>query len=159
MKNPEGFLVFLGTPGTGKTYLCACLIEWAKRYFCSFRYYHEEKLLGRLRKGISMNEGDYLDNLCHFIDDDVIFLDDVGSEINCGKTPSDGDNLKFINKVFLGFLNERIKLGKPTVITSNLCERDFKKYFSERVPSRLFDANNTIIEIFDESADKRKEKR
>lgn len=157
VKNPVGFLVFLGTPGTGKTYLCSCLIEWAKRLFGSFRYHHEKELLSKLRKGISMGEGDYMDNLEYFIDDEVVFLDDVGADIDCKKTADDAKYLKFLNEVFLGFLNYRIKLGKPTVITSNLSQADFKRFYSPRHESRLFAAKNTIIEIFDESADKRKE--
>ena len=51
MEKPKNFLVFLGSPGMGKTYFCAAMIEWAFSMFgqSGFRYFHEKELLYKLR--------------------------------------------------------------------------------------------------------------
>lgn len=154
MEKPKNFLVFLSKPGIGKTYMCAGLIEWALPKFHSVRYHREYNLLTRLRQGISEGEGDYLKALEFLADDDLVFLDDVGSGINPSRDKH--RELEWRKEVFFSFLDQRYNSMKPTIITSNFSMKDFENIYSERVSSRLFAEENTVIQIFDDSiVDKR----
>ena len=146
-------LVYNGSPGIGKTYFLACLIEWCYSNFNTFRYHREEDILRRLRNGIGEGKSDYLMNLEYLIDDQFIMLDDVGSGINPEKVTN--RDLEFRREVFFSFLDYRYRTGLPTVITSNFTRKDFKDVYSERICSRLFSAQNTIIERFGDNIDKR----
>lgn len=154
MKNPKHILLYHGSPGIGKTYLCAALTEWALTCFNSRRYHREEDLLRRLRMGISEGHGDYLINLEYLIDDELIMLDDVGSGINPNKVSN--RDLEFRREVFFSFLDYRYNRRKPTIITSNFTMQEFKDVYSERIMSRLFAGENTVVSMFDEKLDKRK---
>lgn len=153
MKNPQNILIYHGTPGIGKTYLCAALTEWCFSKFNSFKYLKEEDLLKKLRLGISEGKGDYLDSMRYMIDHDFVILDDVGSGINPEK--SSYRDLEFRREVFFSFLDYRYNCMKPTIITSNFTKQEFEIVYSERITSRLFAAENLDIEIID-GADKRK---
>lgn len=153
INNPKGMLVYHGSPGTGKTYLCAALSEWGITAFHTRRYHREEDLLRRLRQGISDGQGDYLFNLEYLIDDQLVMLDDVGSGINPDKLTY--RDLEFRREVFFSFLDHRYNSQLPTIITSNFTKEDFKKVYSERIVSRLFAAENTIISMFGDNVDKR----
>lgn len=153
MKNPKHMLIYHGSPGIGKTYFCAALMEWALTNFNSFRYHNEKNLLSRIRKGINDGEGDYAQALEYLIDDDLIFLDDVGSSINPDKFSQ--KDLEWRREIFFNFLDFRYNCQKPTIITSNFNENQFNRVYSERICSRLFAKENTVISIFDKSLDKR----
>lgn len=153
MKNPKDMLVFHGSPGIGKTYLCAALTEWSIKHFNTRRYYKEEDLLRRLRQVISDGQGDYLIALEFLIDDELVILDDVGSGINPSKVTY--RDLEFRREVLYSFLDYRYNRRLPTIITSNFSRNEFLDVFSERIESRMFASENTIIEIFGEGLDKR----
>lgn len=138
MKNPKNFLVYCGNPGIGKTYLCACLVEWAMETFNSWRYWNESELLKRVRDSID-DKGDYLTALKFLIDDDFVMIDDVGST---GLT-------EWRKEIFFDAIDERYCTMKPTIITSNFTIQEFKNHYPERVSSRLFAKENTILEIPD----------
>lgn len=147
MKKPRNMLIYHGTAGIGKTYLCAALAEWYFEKFSCFRYWKEEDLLRKLRNGISEGSGDYLENLSHYIDADFVILDDVGSGINPEK--SSYRDLEFRREVFFSFLDNRYNSMKPTIITSNFSKEEFEMVYSKRITSRLFSAENLDIEIMD----------
>ncbi len=145
-------LVYHGSPGIGKTYLCAALTEWSFQKFHTRRYWKEETLLKRLRAGITEGIGDYLQNLKYYTDDELVILDDVGSGINANRETK--RDLEFRREIFFSFLDERYNSRLPTIITSNFSKDEFSKVYSERITSRLFAKENTIIEVMN-GADKR----
>lgn len=153
IKQPKHMLVYHGSPGIGKTYFCAALIPWAIQSFNSYRYYNEKNLLSKLRKGISNGEGDYAEALEYLIDDDLVMLDDVASSINPSRYTT--KDLEWRREIFFNFLDIRYNKQLPTIITSNLTEKEFQDVYSERICSRLFAKENTIISIFG-GQDKRK---
>lgn len=154
IKDPKNILLYHGTPGIGKSYMCAALIEWALMNFNHFRYYAEKDLLSKLRDGISEDKGDYIKHLESLIDDDLVILDDVGSCINPKQIQK--RDLEWKREIFFNFLDIRYNNQLPTIITSNFSRKEFNDIFSPRICSRLFAKENTIIEIFDENLDKRK---
>ncbi len=141
MQKPSNFLVYCGSPGIGKTYLCASLVEWAIKNFNSdWRYWNENNLLKRLRHEIESVKGDYLDSLNCLIDAEFLILDDVGSSVKVNE---------WREEIFFNIIDYRYNTMKPTLITSNFSEKEFLEKYHSRVHSRLFSKDNIIIEILD----------
>lgn len=136
LKDPKNFLIIIGEPGTSKTYFCAALAHWILSTFNTHRYWLEEKLLERLQEGFDSNEGSPK-ALKYLIDDHLIILDDVGS--NGWST--------WKEKVLFNLIDARYNTMMPTIITSNLTRSEFYKTYEPRTCSRLFAAENTIIEL------------
>ena len=141
MSKPTNFLVYCGSPGIGKTYLCAALTEWAiKNYGANWRYWTENALLKKLRDSMDSMKGDYLDLLQYMIDADFLILDDVGSGVKVNE---------WREEVLFALVDYRYNTMKPTIVTSNFSEKQFLEKYHARVHSRLFAKDNTIIEILD----------
>jgi DNA replication protein DnaC len=139
MKRKKNFLLYLGSPGIGKTHLCAAMFEWALRNFSSFRYFKEKDLQEHLRKIMIENGWDAHRELERLFDSDLIFLDDIGK---LGHTDHK-ENMLF------DAIDIRYNSTKPTVITSNLTIAEFRKIYEPRLCSRLFSNENIIIEAAD----------
>jgi DNA replication protein DnaC len=84
-------------------------------------------------------KGDYLDCLKLLIDDDIVIIDDVGSQ----------PHNEWREEVFFDLVDDRYNSMKPTIFTSNYTVLDFKQIYQPRVFSRLFSKENIIIEIKD----------
>lgn len=153
MQSPKNMLVYLSTPGLGKTYFCAALADWALSTFNTVRYHKEEKLLSSLRDGISEGFGDYTKNLHLAIDDELVILDDIASGINPHKASY--KDLEWRREIMYAFLDYRYNSMLPTIITSNFTSEEVKEVFSERIHSRMFARENKFIQIFDAGTDKR----
>lgn len=130
-------MILCGCPGRGKTHFCSALTHWALNSFASFRYFHEKTLLEKIREGMDKYQGDYITNLKYLVDDPLLILDDVGSQ---------GVN-EWREEIFFNVLDQRYCSELPTVITSNFSKHDFQTNYHERVASRLFATENTIIEL------------
>lgn len=153
MENPKNMLVFLGKPGIGKTHACAAMTHWILKNFNTHRVFNENYLLARLRNSIAEGRGDYHVNLQNFIDDELIIMNDVGSGINPDKITY--KDLEWRREIFFDFLDSRYNSMLPTIITSNFTRKNFEDVYSERISSRLFSAENTIIELFGDVPDLR----
>jgi DNA replication protein DnaC len=145
VKNKKGFLVYLGAPGIGKTYLCSALIPWVHHKFRSYRYWKERDFLSRLRSSME-GSGDYIREISYMMDDEFIMVDDVGS---CGFN-------EWRSEVLFSMIDFRYESGKPTVITSNLTRQALTEGLGLRAASRLFASENLVIEIH-EGQDLRKD--
>lgn len=139
MAKPKNFLVYCGSPGIGKTFLCAALTEWAFNKFGNdWRYWRENDLLKKLRDSMDTMQGDYLDVLKYMIDAEFLILDDIGSSTK---------ESSWREEVLFAVIDYRYNNLKPTMFTSNYCQKEFQEKYHERVRSRLFSIDNTIIEI------------
>jgi DNA replication protein DnaC len=156
LEKPKNMLVFTGNPGIGKTRLCAALTEWSFIKFNTRRYHREEGILSKLRAFIGEGKGEYLEQLRYLTDDELVILDDVGSGINPEKVTY--RDLEFRREVFFSFLDYRYNRMLPTIITSNFGQKEFEDVFSQRISSRLYASENTIVSLFGANyTDKRKE--
>jgi DNA replication protein DnaC len=145
MKNPKSIMVILGTPGTGKTYMCAAFLGWAINKFRTFRCWKESELLGHLRDSID-RYGDYSTSLKQAIDDEFMILDDLGSSpVNDWR-----------KEIIFTVIETRYSMAMPTIITSNLTQDQIANKYDERTASRLFASENSIIDMFN-MCDLRKE--
>ena len=58
---------------------------------------------------------------------DLVILDDLGSEFQTS----------FTDSVIYEIINERINLGRPTIISTNLTNEEYNAKYNERIVSRL----------------------
>lgn len=129
----------IGTAGVGKTYLCSALLAELHDKVSSIRAYDERKFLRLIRLSIgSSSNGDYLHYMQTLIDDDIIILDDIGSS---GHTD-------WREEVLTDAIDYRYEEMSPTIITSNLSKKEFYDVYGQRISSRLFATENTIIDLF-----------
>ena len=133
---PRGILFLSGKVGNGKTYIAQAwknhLIENHKIH----RFYHQISMTSDIKNYISKNWNPLteLERLCETY---YFILDDLGH----------GANTDFNNEAMIHFIETRYNSKFPTLITSNLWKNELKEQFSDRIVSRIFDINNTIIRL------------
>lgn len=114
-------LNILGPIGVGKTSIIVLIIQKIFKERYSFRYFHIKSFLDSQIENINFNAFSFL------------FIDDLGSEYLNEK------NSSFINYV----IDLRYRFMLPTIITSNLSERDLRGRYP-RAMDRLFNRNIKI---------------
>lgn len=135
----KNFLVFLGGAGIGKTYFCSSLIPWIYKKVPNFRYWEEREFQMRVRSIITEDRGDYMREVQWTLDDHFVMIDDLGS---CGFTD-------WKKEITLAAIDQRYESEMPTVFTSNLTRKQISDGLGFRSASRLFAAENLIIEMHD----------
>lgn len=137
LEKRKGMFVFLGSPGIGKTQLCASFYELIEGKF-SWRYYCESEFFGKLKKG--MSEGwDSSQHAENMLDDFFIMYDDLGS----------ASSSEWSNEIIFHIINYRSDLNYPTVITSNLTSQQIFDKYGQRTYDRLFHKDNLIFQFHD----------
>lgn len=131
-------LIFIGSPGIGKTMFCACVLDWCYGKFPTMRYWNEREIMQKLRDFISSDvQGDYLKELSYTLEDYLIMIDDMGSS---------GMN-DWRREVWLEIIDNRYESQLPTIITSNFTIPQIKEQMGDRIYSRLMSHDNTIIQM------------
>jgi DNA replication protein DnaC len=126
-------LVLLGATGTGKTYLASCAaFTLAERGLSVYSAAAGE--LARLFLKYTAAPLEAKSTVWTPLERDVVLLDDLGSE-------------PVYNNVTGPLLYTLIaeRLGKKTVITTNLSPADLEAKYGQRICSRLFDKKNSIV--------------
>lgn len=124
-------LLFYGTTGLGKTYLCNCiakaLLDKNKIviYQTAFTILDilEKRKFGKDNDGL----GDYQYNL--LFNADLLIIDDLGTEVSN----------TFTNAEIFNIVNTRIISGKKTLISTNLTPKEISEIYTDRVFSRILD--------------------
>ncbi|OGO82807.1 MAG: hypothetical protein A2Y18_06020 [Clostridiales bacterium GWD2_32_19] len=124
-------LLFYGTPGTGKTYLCNCIAKDLLDKGISVLYLPAFELFKLFEDDrFSKNKEDaeertsYIDSVFNV---DLLIIDDLGTEWHT--TLSSAELFNCINTRFLN--------RKSTVISTNLTIENLQKAYSDRIFSRL----------------------
>ncbi len=121
-------LLFMGTVGTGKTFLSNCIAKALIDTSHSVIYFSATELFDTFAKYVFSNDKDALAN---FYEDlyhcDLVIVDDLGTELGSS----------FVTSYFFSFLNERQLLGKSTLITTNLDLKELQDKYSDRICSRI----------------------
>jgi DNA replication protein DnaC len=127
-RNPQGFYLFCGQSGRGKTYAAVAILHacWTLNNNLFGRYASAADLY-MLWKHCARNYGDDLDLAEKYINPHVFLLDDIGL-----RTPTDGF-LEFLYSI----VNRRLNEKKATLITTNLTSQEMSQKFGEALTSRF----------------------
>lgn len=136
MQTKEHFLVLTGVPGCGKTYIAAALVEWMLQNFATIRIWKEYDLYTKIKLGIDKG-WDCSDTLSRLIDDDIVVVDDLGSQ-------SRND---WRENILTEMIDVRYSKEKATIFTTNLSEKDFCDKYDPKIASRIFAHENTVIDL------------
>ena len=122
-----GYFVY-GPVGTGKTHLTkGLLIKWAATgRTCKFTTVAElmDEIKGAMNRDSKIS---VLETIQKYADYDILALDDFGAE----------RTTEFTQEKFLSILETRLRIGRPTFVTSNLIGEDLKSRYDIRILDRL----------------------
>lgn len=135
-KNNGDNLLFYGTTGLGKTYLCNCiaksLLDKNKIviYQTAFTILDilENRRFGKGDKEMSNYQYDLL------LDANLLIIDDLGTEVSN----------TFTNAEIFNIVNTRLLKGRKTIISTNLTPKEISDIYTDRVFSRIFDKFNPL---------------
>ena len=124
-------LLFYGSTGLGKTYLCNCIAKFLLDknkiviYQTAFTILDilENRRFGKGDREMSNYQYDLL------FDADLLIIDDLGTEVSN----------TFTNAEIFNIVNTRIIKGKKTIISTNLTPNEISEIYTDRVFSRVFD--------------------
>lgn len=123
-------IIFSGSTGLGKTYLCNCIAKDMMEKNKIVLYQTSINLVERMRnykmsvdKDIERSKANYF----QIYDADVLIIDDFGTELNNS----------FVNSEFFSIINDRLISKKMTIISTNLSDKQIQNTYSDRVSSRL----------------------
>ena len=124
-------LLFYGTTGLGKTFLCNCiakaLLDKNKIviYQTAFTILDilEDRRFGKGDKAMSNYQYELL------FDADLLIIDDLGTEVSN----------TFTNAEIFNIVNTRLLKSKKTIISTNLTPKEISEIYTDRIFSRIFD--------------------
>lgn len=114
----------------------ACLYTWAMQTFGSLRVWSEHEIFQKLRS----ETGDYSSWIQYIADDDITFIDDLGSQ----------SSTNWRNDCMFAFIQARYNGRKPTVISTNLSKKQMEEHFGAPTAERIFAKENTIVDFANE---------
>ncbi len=124
-------LLFYGTTGLGKTYLCNCIAKALLDKNKIVIYQTAFTILEIIEKHRFSKENnrfnDYQYNL--LFEADLLVIDDLGTEV--ANT--------FTNAEIFNIVNTRLIGGKKTLISTNLTPKEISDIYTDRVFSRILD--------------------
>lgn len=142
IEKPKNILYVHSPAGVGKTYFCAAVtnMRFSQKKYC---YYLEERELFLKLKSHDFN---YMGALKQMCENEFLILDDLGSTRG-----NDSDTDKWLTThqkdILFSYVDERVKYGLPTIITSNYSISDLSPIFHERFTSRLAATKNKILKL------------
>ena len=123
----SGNLLFVGGTGLGKTFLSACIARAVADRGCSVVYETANHLFAKLEQNKFSPSEETRREAAKFLDCDLLIIDDLGTEM-----PG-----QFVTAALYSLLNDRILMGKPMVISTNLNVDEMSRRYSPQIASRL----------------------
>ena len=120
-------LFFYGETGLGKTFLSHCIAGSLIESSHSVIYYSAFDLFESLAKETFGKDAGQEGSYDWILDSDLLIIDDLGTELT---------NAFVTSRLFL-ILNERLRRGRSTLISTNLSLPSFARIYSERIFSRI----------------------
>lgn len=129
-------VLFTGSTGTGKTFLCNCIAKELMEKNISVIYLSAIELFDVMAQARVQHTDDVMINELYerIFECDVLVIDDLGSELTNSLTNS---NLFYL-------LNGRLLSGRATLISTNLNIDELRDEYTERVTSRIISAYDII---------------
>ena len=138
MRNQNPFLLYLGSPGTGKTYMSAAVLNILYEQRRDVIYTSHRRFIEEIKAGFD-KEIHAHDIIRKYADKDYLVFDDLGA--------SRGSEWE--QEMILDLVDRRYSNGAKTLITSNIPKEELKTFFGFRTSSRLLDQHNDILECWD----------
>ncbi len=124
-------MVFSGAPGLGKTFLSACIARTVSERGFSVAYDSATAALGAFEREKFSRDPDETaeaaNTVKHYLNCDLMILDDLGTEMNTAFTQS----------ALYTLINQRLTAGLPMIISTNLTESDLSDRYTPQITSRL----------------------
>ena len=120
-------LLLSGNPGLGKTFLSACIARTVADRGYSVAYETAGHLFTNLERAKFSGDEQARLETEKYTQCDLLILDDLGTEM-----PG-----QFTNAALYSLVNDRLLLGKPTIISTNLTTEDIGKRYTPQIASRL----------------------
>lgn len=129
-KNNEN-LLFYGSTGLGKTFLCNCIAKSLLDKNKIVIYQTAFKILEIIEKRRFGNSVDKFEDREYnlLFEADLLIIDDLGTELSN----------TFTNVEIFNIVNTRILSGKKTIISTNLSPKEISENYSDRVFSRVLE--------------------
>ena len=123
-------LLFYGTPGLGKTFMCNCIAKDLLHRNKTVLYTTAPKIF-EVVSDLHFNKDEksaHNKDLVDFIyTTDLLIIDDLGTELPTVFTSSE----------LFNFINTRILQRRRTIISTNLSLKELRDMYSERISSRI----------------------
>lgn len=130
-----GNLLFVGGTGLGKTFLSACIARSVADRGYSVLYESSAHLFSKLEQAKFTPSEEARREAEKFTACDLLILDDLGTEM-----PG-----QFVTAALYSLLNDRILVGKPMVISTNLNVDELARRYSPQIASRLHGGFQRLI--------------
>ena len=138
INKPDNFLIFLGSPGIGKTYFCCAIAEYLEnKTKKDIKYTNPRRFYENIQQAIASGKNQY-DAVRRYGESEVLIFDDLGSS-TCSA---------WQQEVTFDLIDQRYSANLPTIITSNLTFDEMENSFDKRLRRRLDNDDNITIEIF-----------
>ncbi len=129
-------LLMTGSTGLGKTHLSLAIAREVINKGYGVIYGSTQNMVSKMEKEKFKNFRDENESEQHFIDCDLLIIDDLGTEYSTA----------FSNAAIYNVINSRIIMGKTTIISTNLSMRELEKNYTQRMISRII-GNNIWLEF------------
>ena len=123
----SGNLLLSGGTGLGKTFLSACIAREVAEQGWSVAYETANHLMNKLEKHRFRPDEETELNVKKIRQSDLLIVDDLGTEM-----PG-----SFVTASLYSLLNDRLLLGRPMVISTNLTIEEISQRYSPQIASRL----------------------
>lgn len=132
-------LLFMGTAGVGKTFMCSCIAKEIIDKGNTVIYQTAFNLMDVLERHKFKTESYSLmdeENYSNLFEADLLIIDDLGTELTNSFTISELFNI----------INSRIISGKKMIISTNLNVSELRDTYSDRIVSRII--GNFEVDLF-----------
>ena len=129
-KNSKSIIMRGGT-GLGKTHLSLAIANTVISNGFGVIYVSAPNMISHLEKERFRDAEIFAGSEEHFVDCDLLIIDDLGSEFST----------QFSSAAMYNIVNSRILMSKPTIINTNLSIKEIEKIYTERMVSRIIGGN------------------
>ncbi len=132
-----GNIIFMGNPGTGKTFLMNCITKALLDSYHSVIYLGSADLFESFSRSMRGQDEDAEAVSDAILETELLLIDDLGTEFSNSFTTS---------KLFY-VLNQRLVMKKSVIISTNLSFRGLRDLYSDRIVSRIM-SDYEIIPLY-----------
>lgn len=144
MTNKKTFLVVLGSPGTGKSYLAAAVLNYIHEKGEEIAYVTHRRFIDDLHSGMQHGKTQH-EIISRHSDKKYLIIDDLGGTAGS----------EWQQEMVLELIDRRYSNNQKTMITSNFTQDQLRIKFGEKTAYRLLEGENEVLEFW--STDRRNE--